>query len=101
MFREVETMAADTRDDFKTIFETSLQSVFPRFGLTEVKNEQKKALFYLSGKDVFVNLPLGLWQKSNISTVTSGCGRDVEKGQYSKWHSVGDFTFGIFDQRSS
>lgn len=53
-------MAADTRDDFKAIFETSLQSILPRFGLAELKDEQKKALFYLlSGKDVFVNLPTG------------------------------------------
>lgn len=82
----METMAADTLDDFKTIFETSLQSVLPRFGLTELKNEQKKALFYLSGKDVFVNLPHGLWQKSNLSTVTSVCGRDVDK-ILSEWRS--------------
>lgn len=50
----------DTLDDFKAIFETSLQSILPRFGLTELKDEQQKALFYLlSGKDVFVNLPTG------------------------------------------
>jgi len=43
----------DTLDDFKAIFETSLQSILPHFGLTESKDEQKKALFYLlSGKDV-------------------------------------------------
>ena len=100
-------MAADMRDDFKAIFETRLQSILSRFGSTELKNEQKKALFYLlSGKDVFVNLPTGfgkslIYQLSNISS----CGRVVEKAisewQYSKWHCVGDFTFGIFDQRSS
>ena len=50
------TGSRDTLDDFKAIFETSLQSILPRFGLTELKVEQKKALFYLlSGKDVFVN----------------------------------------------
>ena len=39
---------------------SSLQSILPRFGLAELKDEQKKALFYLlSGKDVFVNLPTG------------------------------------------
>ena len=53
-------MAADSLDDFKAIFETSLQSILPHFGSAELKDEQKKALFYLlSGKDVFVNLPMG------------------------------------------
>ena len=53
-------MAADTRDDFKAIFEKSLQSILPRFSLAELKDEQKKAMFYLlSGKDIFVNLPTG------------------------------------------
>ena len=53
-----------------TIFEKSLQSILPRFGLAELKDEQKKALFYLlSGKDVFVNLPTG-FDKSLIYQLT-------------------------------
>ena len=63
-------MAAYTRDDIKAIFEKNLQSILPRFGLAELKNEQKKALFYLlSGKDVFVNLPTG-FGKSLIYQLT-------------------------------
>lgn len=53
-------MAADTREDFSSLFESSFQSVLPRFGVKELKDEQKAALFYvLSGKEVFVNLPTG------------------------------------------
>ena len=53
-------MAADTREDFSSLFESSLQSISPRFGVKELKDEQKAALFYvLSGKEVFVNLPTG------------------------------------------
>ena len=52
-------MAADGRQ-CDEVFETSLRNVFPTFGLTELKDEQKQALFYLvSGHDVFVNLPTG------------------------------------------
>ena len=68
-------MAADTRDDFKAIFEKSLQSILPRFGLAELKDEQTKALFYLlSGKDVFVNLPTG-FGKSLCPRPTRGKGK--------------------------
>ena len=53
-------MAADTREDFSSLFESSFQSVLPRFGVKELKDEQTAALFYvLSGKEVFVNLPTG------------------------------------------
>ena len=63
-------MAADTRDDFKAIFEKSLQSILPRFSLAELKDEQKKAMFnLLSGKDVFVNIPMG-FGKSLIYQLT-------------------------------
>ena len=66
-------MAADTRDDFKAIFETSLQCVLP------------EESFVLSSfwKGCFCQSSYGLWQKSNISTVTSGCGRDVDKASES------------------
>ena len=64
------TIAADTRDDFKALFEKCLQSILPRFSLAELKDEQKKAMFYLlSGKDVFVNLPTG-FGKSLIYQLT-------------------------------
>lgn len=52
-------MASDA-NHYENIFESSLRNVLPRFGLTELYDEQKQALFYLvSGKDVFVNLPTG------------------------------------------
>ena len=77
-------MAADMRDDFKAIFETSLQSILPRFGLTELKNEQKKALFYLlSGKDVFINLPTG-FGKSLIYQLSPLVAEELSRRQYSK-----------------
>lgn len=42
------------------IFETSLRNVLPKFGLADLKYEQKQALFYLvCGNDVFVNCPTG------------------------------------------
>lgn len=42
---------------FQERFE-SVRSVLPKFGLTELKKEQKWVLFHLiSEKDVFVNLP--------------------------------------------
>ena len=68
-------MAADTRDDFKAVFETCLQSILPRFGLTELRNEQKKALFYLFyGKDDFVNLPTGFGKSLNCRLwLRKGC----------------------------
>lgn len=75
-------MAADTRDDFKAIFETSLQSILPRFGLTELKNEQKKALFYLlSGKDVLVNLPKG-FGKSLIYQLSPMVAEELSRSHY-------------------
>jgi len=75
-------MAADTRDDFKAIFETSLQSILPRFGLTELKNEQKKALFYLlSGKDVLVNLPKG-FGKSLIYQLSPLVAEELSRSHY-------------------
>lgn len=75
-------MAADTREDFKAMFETSLQSILPRFGLTELKNEQKKALFYLlSGKDVFVNLPTG-FGKSLIYQLSPLVAEELSKRHY-------------------
>ena len=75
-------MAVDTRDDFQAIFETSLQSILPRFGLTELKNEQKKALFYLlSGKDVFVNLPTG-FGKSLIYQLSPLVAEELSKRRY-------------------
>ena len=53
-------MAADTREDFNSVFESNLQSVLPRFGVKELKDEQKAALVYvLSGKDLFVSLSTG------------------------------------------
>ena len=52
-------MAADG-SRFEELFEASLKSILPRFGITELYEQQKEALFYLvSGKDVFVNLPTG------------------------------------------
>lgn len=39
-------------------FESSLKAVLPKFGLTELRAEQKQALLQLiSGRDVFFNLP--------------------------------------------
>ena len=44
---------ANTWDGFKAIFESSLQSILPRFSLTELKDEQMMSFYYLlSGKDV-------------------------------------------------
>jgi len=77
-------MAGDTQNDFKAIFETSLQSILPRFGLTELKDEQKKALFYLlSGKDVFVNLPTG-FGKSLIYQLSPLVAEELSRRHYQK-----------------
>ena len=78
-------MVADTREDFNLVFESSLQSVLPRFGVKEAKDEQKAALVYvLSAKDVFVSLltgfgksfsnrervvPKAKWKRSNCSRI--------------------------------
>lgn len=41
-------------------FESSLNGVLPKFGVTVLRTEQKPALLQLiSGRDVFVNLPSG------------------------------------------
>ena len=41
-------------------FESSLEAVLPKFGVAELREQQKLALLHLiSGKDVFVNLPTG------------------------------------------
>ena len=68
---------ADTREDFSSLFESSFQSILPMFGVKELKDEQKAALFYvLSGKEGFVSK--AKWKSSN-------CNR------------VGDFTVSVFD----
>lgn len=42
------------------LFEASLRIILPKFGIIELYEQQKQALFYLvSGKDVFANLPTG------------------------------------------
>lgn len=47
-------------DTLKEKFETSLKGVLPKFGLMELKPNQKRALLSLiSGHDVFVSLPTG------------------------------------------
>ena len=41
-------------------FESKLKAVLPKFGVAELREQQKLALLHLiSGKDVFVNLPTG------------------------------------------
>ena len=61
---------------------SSLQSILPRFGLAELKDEQKKALFYLlSGKDVFVNLPTG-FGKSLIYQLAPLVAEEVSRRNY-------------------
>ena len=41
-------------------FESSLKAFLPKFGVTELRADQKQALLHLiSGRDVFVNLPTG------------------------------------------
>ena len=41
-------------------FESSLKAVLPKFGVTELRAEQKQALLHLIfERDVFVNLPTG------------------------------------------
>ena len=51
-------MASTMTELFEERFERGISSVLPKFGLTELKKEQKRALFHLiSGRDVFVNLP--------------------------------------------
>jgi len=57
-------------------------NILQRFGLTELKNEQKKALFYLlSGKDVFVNLPTG-FGKSLIYQLSPLVAEELSKRRY-------------------
>ena len=50
-----------THGNFNIILKSSFERLLSRFGLTKLKYKQKMALIYfLSGRDVFVNLPIGI-----------------------------------------
>ena len=54
-FRSLIHMAvAEKQCDHEKIFESTLQNVFPTFGLTELKDEQKKTLWFCKPSNWFL-----------------------------------------------